>query len=305
MEFAEIIEQFGASPLVPKEAILAAVTEPAAFVPKAIDILERRAAGAALSEAEADAIDLIVHALGEIGDTRACGPLMDLLAISRSELEAILGDCITESLPGILMRIAGDNTALLEEAVVRPQTDEFVRWSIFSAWTYFALVGRIERDAARMFLTEFPGRAKKAGIGKNDNGWVGWVEAVADLQFRELMPLVEAFFSEGYLPRGALPAATDIEDFRRLLNDAEKAENRDAWMVRNGYVPFTDMIGELSDWYCYSEEYHQEILNWSEEAEFEEAQRALAIASNPYRSVGRNDPCPCGSGKKYKKCCLQ
>jgi len=22
-------------------------------------------------------------------------------------------------------------------------------------------------------------------------------------------------------------------------------------------------------------------------------------------SIGRNDPCPCGSGKKYKKCCLQ
>ena len=22
------------------------------------------------------------------------------------------------------------------------------------------------------------------------------------------------------------------------------------------------------------------------------------------KSVGRNDQCPCGSGKKYKKCCL-
>jgi len=21
------------------------------------------------------------------------------------------------------------------------------------------------------------------------------------------------------------------------------------------------------------------------------------------RKVGRNDPCPCGSGRKYKKCC--
>ena len=21
--------------------------------------------------------------------------------------------------------------------------------------------------------------------------------------------------------------------------------------------------------------------------------------------VGRNDPCPCGSGKKFKKCCLE
>ena len=27
------------------------------------------------------------------------------------------------------------------------------------------------------------------------------------------------------------------------------------------------------------------------------------IGHNPER-VGRNDPCPCGSGKKYKKCCL-
>ncbi|HPQ47262.1 MAG TPA: SEC-C metal-binding domain-containing protein, partial [Clostridia bacterium] len=23
------------------------------------------------------------------------------------------------------------------------------------------------------------------------------------------------------------------------------------------------------------------------------------------QKVGRNDPCPCGSGKKYKKCCGQ
>jgi uncharacterized protein YecA (UPF0149 family) len=25
---------------------------------------------------------------------------------------------------------------------------------------------------------------------------------------------------------------------------------------------------------------------------------------NPWRHVGRNDPCPCGSGKKAKRCCL-
>ena len=31
-----------------------------------------------------------------------------------------------------------------------------------------------------------------------------------------------------------------------------------------------------------------------------------AVAVAPVRrekKVGRNDPCPCGSGKKYKKCC--
>jgi len=25
---------------------------------------------------------------------------------------------------------------------------------------------------------------------------------------------------------------------------------------------------------------------------------------NPWKDVGRNDPCPCGSGLKFKKCCL-
>ena len=27
-----------------------------------------------------------------------------------------------------------------------------------------------------------------------------------------------------------------------------------------------------------------------------------AFAANPYAGVGHNDPCPCGSGKKFKKC---
>jgi uncharacterized protein YecA (UPF0149 family) len=33
------------------------------------------------------------------------------------------------------------------------------------------------------------------------------------------------------------------------------------------------------------------------------ARRKEAVAVG--NKVGRNDPCPCGSGKKYKKCCGQ
>jgi uncharacterized protein YecA (UPF0149 family) len=28
------------------------------------------------------------------------------------------------------------------------------------------------------------------------------------------------------------------------------------------------------------------------------------VSAKP-RKVGRNEPCPCGSGKKFKKCCLR
>ncbi len=27
-------------------------------------------------------------------------------------------------------------------------------------------------------------------------------------------------------------------------------------------------------------------------------------SAQPNKKLGRNDPCPCGSGKKYKKCCI-
>ncbi|QDV17066.1 preprotein translocase subunit SecA [Gimesia panareensis] len=37
----------------------------------------------------------------------------------------------------------------------------------------------------------------------------------------------------------------------------------------------------------------------------EPAQRSIEPIVNQQPKVGRNDPCPCGSGKKYKKCCGQ
>jgi hypothetical protein len=37
-------------------------------------------------------------------------------------------------------------------------------------------------------------------------------------------------------------------------------------------------------------------------AEDSEAEEAPVPAPPPAHKPGRNDPCPCGSGKKYKKC---
>ncbi|MCK4615683.1 MAG: SEC-C domain-containing protein [Pirellulales bacterium] len=49
-------------------------------------------------------------------------------------------------------------------------------------------------------------------------------------------------------------------------------------------------------------------------SQFEEPERQMADGSesapiqpirNTGQKVGRNDPCPCGSGKKYKNCCAR
>ena len=46
--------------------------------------------------------------------------------------------------------------------------------------------------------------------------------------------------------------------------------------------------------------------NIFEEAEMKhlyKEQKVSRTVVNSSPKIGRNDPCPCGSGKKYKKCC--
>ena len=42
-----------------------------------------------------------------------------------------------------------------------------------------------------------------------------------------------------------------------------------------------------------------------EGAEIPEREHKQETVRRDHPKVGRNDPCPCGSGKKYKNCCMQ
>ena len=47
----------------------------------------------------------------------------------------------------------------------------------------------------------------------------------------------------------------------------------------------------------------QYILPEDKRKELYKKQKNSGTIHNENRKVGRNDPCPCGSGKKYKQCC--
>ena len=63
-------------------------------------------------------------------------------------------------------------------------------------------------------------------------------------------------------------------------------------------TPFGDTVAEMSRWDGFKPQTQSEDTpEW--------AQDSLGMpVRDPLRKVGRNDPCPCGSGKKFKKCCL-
>ncbi len=53
-------------------------------------------------------------------------------------------------------------------------------------------------------------------------------------------------------------------------------------------------------WRAYKQKY-DEIPPWGEWSHCDEGIKEF---KNNFKKIGRNDMCPCGSGKKYKKCCV-
>lgn len=64
---------------------------------------------------------------------------------------------------------------------------------------------------------------------------------------------------------------------------------------------YKNMVAAKADW-LYELPQWEEIFSEEElKALYKEQKESTTIRKE--KKIGRNDPCPCGSGKKYKKCC--
>ena len=64
---------------------------------------------------------------------------------------------------------------------------------------------------------------------------------------------------------------------------------------------YKNMVAAKADW-LYELPQWKEIFSEEELKKFYKEQKESTTIRKP-KKFGRNDPCPCGSGKKYKKCC--
>jgi hypothetical protein len=126
--------------------------------------------------------------------------------------------------------------------------------------------------------------------------WEGWALAVASLGFDDLMPKVREVFS-------ATPANEDgeeaedesgIDDIEVIFQMSREEPDPLAVFQRDGVGPIDDAIIALQR--------NEEMMLAADELGEDEDGELGEPAVNAFRDVGRNDPCPCGSGKKFKKC---
>jgi hypothetical protein len=100
----------------------------------------------------------------------------------------------------------------------------------------------------------------------------------------------EDFDSDKLIADGLVPPGwmTD-DDLAELLASGDPTGNKG--LIAEEVVPFDNIVEALAGW------------PWEDDLEDEE-EIAPKPYVNPLRHVGRNDPCPCGSGKKFKNCHL-
>ena len=78
-------------------------------------------------------------------------------------------------------------------------------------------------------------------------------------------------------------------------------ENTEVTLAFDKEMLYKNMVDAKADW-LYDLPMWDEIFEPDHKKKlFIEAKKANTVVKGP--KIGRNDPCPCGSGKKYKYCC--
>lgn len=275
-------------------------------------VLERAANGEALSDDEEMLLFRGLYILGGARDSQACQPLLRLLRRPTEETNQLLGDAITETLSRIIVGVFDGDAGALFGIIADRSVDEFIRDAVFGAVTFLTWEGRIERDRTKHLLERF---YQERLADDWDYAWVGWLQAIAMLALRDLVPLAYSAWDEGRIPEDAL----ERSDFEHDLKEAEQ-EPGDIGRFDRASLSYIEDVLVALDWtrgldddFGFAEDDDFELDEddfeidqddgWQPDWE-EPTLSNAAPAANPWRDVGRNDPCPCGSGKKFKKCCL-
>ena len=261
--------------------------------PKLRAVLLRAADGKELSDDESLLLFRGVHILGGARDREACQPLLRLLRRPSQELDDLLGDAVTESMAKIVTGVFDDDIDALFALMIDSSIDEYIREALFGAATFLAWERRIERNRLREFLVRF---YEERPAEDGDQAWAGWLQAISLLGLRDLVPLVDGAFREDRIPEEWI----DRPQFDEDLAMAEYAPDDIDRFTQNNLGYIEDVLVSL-DWTRGSEDVFDED---GEEAPWSDFAYPNEPVRNPWRHVGRNDPCPCGSGKKAKKCCL-
>ena len=168
--------------------------------------------------------------------------------------------------------------------------DEYVRADVLDVMGQLYLDGKIPETDWKSFLSQ-----KIHGAQGYDHIYNRIADLICRCHFVDMLPEIRYMFDHDLMDEGYLGKYDSCVDLMFEYSEEEKpvcAKSMDAAEYLKSWAMFTDSNTKNPD---------------MSEKDLEKMFRAMERAVNPpirKKKIGRNDPCPCGSGKKYKFCCM-
>ena len=284
------------------------------------DPILRRGYFLAAADADLVAGDTLVVAfyfLHEVGEAAALPALLDLLRLDAETLDYMFFMDVEAYFLKPLYLLGQNREQELMDFLLEPYREGFARVTVVSALVQIALrhperTESIVAGLMRIFETLL---ASDVPPGLVDTNFVTFATAeVSNLRRPEVLPVFRALDERGWImssaqgglytleydihqpprPEDVTPMPTDLYSFFSgdYLEPTEQPNAEAALTKLDAAMP---PVARLIRWATLRDREAARVQN-SAPFPRQEAPRSA-------QKVGRNEPCPCGSGRKYKHCC--
>ena len=235
--------------------------------------------------------------------------MLHALRLPGNQVDLVFGDSLMSTVPGMLYHLGAEMDDL--DTIIRDrESNEFVRWSMLSGFFYFAKDGRLSQDELIERLRKYLSEAVEA---KDYDLTAPLIEKLTRCGAVSALPDIENAYAKEIVNEDII----SMDDVRKYLE-----EDTDGTMFQGVLDEFqddfSDCISRMEGWYCFQpmKKIISSNVNFSNIPVSQPREPNTptfspshqSVSQEPIRNekphVGRNDPCPCGSGKKHKKCCL-
>lgn len=276
----------------PRAAVQAAIAQKEAITPHLLDAL---AEAADHPQAVLDRGDFTytyaAFLLSQFREPRAFPLIVKLASYDSEMVELLMSDSITEALHQWLASTYDSNLGALQQLIENREADEFVRSAGIHALAMVTAHGMLPRDELMAYYKELlETRLEKEAMVER----TGVAVQATDLGSAEVYQLIKEGYEDGTIDDTVMPFSW-VE--AALKKDPQELLDK----YRRAHPLVEDTVKEMEWWAGFEDEKSRSLpisdLLYAD---------VPAKPPEPYvapHKAGRNDPCPCGSGKKYKKCC--
>ncbi len=225
---------------------------------------------------------------GEFHDQEAFEKIIALSCLPGDVLDNLIGDTVTEGLNNILYNTYNGNLELLKDCVRNPEVDDFVRGAMLDVMGQLYLDGILEEEELKAYLKELIYHEELLG----DQIYTNLVGTICRCHFVDMLQEVQYLFDE------ELVDGFVYGEYDSCVDMMFRYDEWDSTFCS----PSMSASEELKGWVMFEGEKNGRVV-----PDFEQIAKTLEEpVKKPAKKlkVGRNDPCPCGSGKKYKFCCM-